>query len=976
MMTPDRLHARIRAQLELPSPDLEARPLAAEVAALAARARERLEQCAALVRIGNEQAALEAAEAEPRLLDLCAWLGFADADRWQRLCRENGLPAAPALDDAQIVTVELLYGKPIDESHPLYRDYRQAIRERDDARALNVLRTIVAANPGDANARAELARLGAKFARENSGKVRALFAAGKAEAAAELMERMERLGVACLAGDPEWDESLRLRRSWAEERARLRLGELARQSRAEMAEGRWESCAAAVGAARTLERNAGLRAAGEAAALLSEAESWAGVRVAAAQAEAAAAAAARALLEELAELRDSATRSTSAQLLRRLRRWQELAAEAGERIPPEAAQEAEALRRQAHRRLVRRHTLLTAGWLALLLALLAAGRAALGEMRTAELREDVVAQAERLADEWELEAASRRLDELGDPGLLEEPLRRRADAARALLAERAEAARRLEAEARFLGEAAKSGVTPSNFAELGRRSAALRKATDEVGPATRRRLLALVGDLDALIARAQAAGRGLAPEVRSLAQRLELAMGEREKLADPAAARELAARIRGLLDIPEARAAVGAELADRALAGADRAEERLRREAKAEADARKLADAGDLRAYLAALSEVAAAESPTPESRAASAVAAAAGGLTSLPRSALGPRVGAMWDALPEAAAGKDGWSAAELTALARVTDDRLIRGARRFIIREHSGQGERATAAIIVSGDVTRELRRFKDGTETVTGAQVLRRNGELTAESWSLRRFTNGAVSGEELTEGLPLQEQEYLRRFLRSFDPVTRRPGEPLLRTIERVRSESGSPLLRAYHLQELLAIASLRPAASNLTFSPSAQSDAGELRRLTQNGLSAIDFLFPDKWSDVRPELERFLSRPAVAYTEEARFLRATLGAARESGLTFAGRVGLDGRPLLREATPGVVLLGLAADGQPAALFQTDAEGKAGRLRDPLPLTPLVRLTLGLEDAARRAGPAPAGMRRPTEGWDSLAKGQDL
>ena len=41
-MTPDRLQARIRAQLDLGSPDLETHVLATELAALAARARERL----------------------------------------------------------------------------------------------------------------------------------------------------------------------------------------------------------------------------------------------------------------------------------------------------------------------------------------------------------------------------------------------------------------------------------------------------------------------------------------------------------------------------------------------------------------------------------------------------------------------------------------------------------------------------------------------------------------------------------------------------------------------------------------------------------------------------------------------------------------------------------------------------------------------------------------------------------------------
>lgn len=48
-MLADRLIARIRGQLELGTPDLEARSLAGEYAALCVRVRERLEQCATLV---------------------------------------------------------------------------------------------------------------------------------------------------------------------------------------------------------------------------------------------------------------------------------------------------------------------------------------------------------------------------------------------------------------------------------------------------------------------------------------------------------------------------------------------------------------------------------------------------------------------------------------------------------------------------------------------------------------------------------------------------------------------------------------------------------------------------------------------------------------------------------------------------------------------------------------------------------------
>jgi len=974
-MLPDRLQARIRAQLALPAPDLEARVLAAELAALTARARERLEQCAALVRIGNEQAALAAAETEPSLLDLCAWIAFAEADEWRRLCRDHNLPTAAPLDDAQVLAVELLYGKPIDESHPLYRDYRQAIRERDEARALAVLRAIVSANPGDANARGELARLGAKYARENAGRARELFAAGKADEAVELMDRMERLGVRDLAGDPGWEESLRLRKAWVEDNARVRLAELARQAEDERAAGRWESCAAAVVAVRTLERNTGVRLADSQAGPLAQAESWAAARAEEARADALAAGETAALAEELAALRRDSAGPAGASALRRLRAWQERAQAHPGRVSAEDAEEVERMRRDAHGRLVRRHTLLTAGWLALLAVAVIVGNAALDDFRAEARLEAALADATRLAEAWDLRGAASALEALGDPsGLGAEAAGGRARAL-GLIREQAEAERALAAEAGLLRAAAAEGIDAANFAELRRRALSLRKTLAEAGPILEARVAPLAGDLPALLARCETLARSLAPEVRSLVASLEAAMGGGASLADPEAARNLIGRIRALLDIPETRAAVDADLVDRALARADLAEERLRLEERARSEARKLAEAPDLRAYLAVLREMAGAAPPSPESRAAAAVLASEAGLSNLPRAALAPGVGAMWDALGEPPDAET-WSAGELAALAKVTDDRLIRNVRRFIVREHSGRGERATSAVYVTGEVGRELRRFQAGTETVFTAQVLRRNGEVTSETWSLRRFTNGAVSGEELTEGLPIPDLDYQRRFLRSFDPVTRRPGEPILRTLERVRAETGSPLLRAYHLQELLAAASIRPTASQLVFSPSAQADARDLRRLTQGGLSMADFLFPDKWSDVRADLERFLARPPMSYAEEARFLRALLAATREGGVIFAGRAGVDGRAMARERVPGAVLLGLDSSGQPAALFEADAEGNLRRLRDALPFSPLLRLAVPPGDAARRAGQAPAGLTVPAGGWDSLLKGRDL
>ncbi|MCX8488146.1 MAG: hypothetical protein ORN22_03440, partial [Opitutales bacterium] len=240
-MQVERLIARIRGQLELGTPDLEARSLAGEYAVLCQRARERLEQCATLVRSGNEHAAFQAAESDPDLLGLCALLSFAESDRWHALCRERGLPAGFPLDGQHVLAVEGLYGREIGESHPLYRDYRDAIRRREEDRALSVLRSIVRINPDDPNARSELARLSAKFLRESLGKVATFFEQGREEEAVELMNRMERFGANDLAGEPRWDEALARRVAWLRSKAAQQVATLVAEAAEARAGGHWEA---------------------------------------------------------------------------------------------------------------------------------------------------------------------------------------------------------------------------------------------------------------------------------------------------------------------------------------------------------------------------------------------------------------------------------------------------------------------------------------------------------------------------------------------------------------------------------------------------------------------------------------------------------------------------------------------------------------------------------------------------------------
>ena len=361
--------------------------------------------------------------------------------------------------------------------------------------------------------------------------------------------------------------------------------------------------------------------------------------------------------------------------------------------------------------------------------------------------------------------------------------------------------------------------------------------------------------------------------------------------------------------------------------------------------------------------------------RAAGRLLAKAESLDGLPRQLLGLKVGAMWDALP-GSPGEAVADPAEAIEAARVVDDPAIRPLRRYSLQEHTASGVRARGALIVSGTVSRDVRRIASGTETVTTAQVLRSSGDLVQETWSLRRFDNGTSGGEELAEALALPDTDCLRRLARLVDPSSRRATETPLALAERVRRERGSALLRGYHLQQLLALAARRPGPSGLVFSPSALADARELRGMTQNTLGPTDFLFPERWADVRVELEKLLARPAAPYAAEARHLRALIGKVRDGGLRLAGRVDESGEPVLREEAGAGLFIGLDSSGQPGVLFQGDGSGELRRLRDPMPMTPLLRPVVLPSEAAASLGAPPSGMPTPAGGWDDLLKGTDL
>jgi len=982
-MQTDRLIARIRGQLELGTPDLEARSLAGEYAALCARARERLEQCAALLRGGQEHAAFQVAESEPDLLGLCGQLSFAESERWHALCRERGLPTGFPLDDQQVLAVEGLYGKEIGENHPLYRDYRDAMRTRQEDRALTVLRSIVRINPNDPNARSELQRLSTKFLRESVGKVTALFAAGQREEAVALMKRMELFGTGAVAGDPAWEAALQARLAWLRAKALEQIEQLVATAAEARAGDHWEACAAAVGRTRSLERDHQVNLPAPLAERLAALESWAGELATTAEAEAALRAALEALETEWRDLQQEAARGPSpASLVARLGGWLERAIPLGDRLPEGRVRDARMLRQLTRNRLSRRYTLMTAGFV---LAVLGAGAAVFlalrGEAAEREAHERF-ATAELAAERGDPETAARLLEDVRakHPELAEDPAQRQAEEAlRARIAAQREQLGRLRAAAGALEARRTSGLTLAGLTEARRLATAFIEEVGKLGPAGQAELRATLPEANKLLAEATRVEEAAAAELTNARRRLRQALGPTEQIADVAQSVAALDQLRALLD---QRKAAGLKELDEAYAEADRAGSRLEDERKSLDAAKALATAPDLRAYLDALKDATdAAPEKSDLRQRGQTVLDRAEALRNLPRSALGPRLGAMWDgcatADPAGVFQPKDLGEAEARLLKQLTDDSVMRGLRKFSVVAQSAQGQRVVRSVYVVGELAQSRASFGDGIETRVEGKELTREGVLVDAVWSRREFVNGAKSGEELQEGLIIPEVEYLRGLGRFHDPKSGQLAEPLLRTLDRVKRGAAPYLeVRAYQMQELFRLGGQRPEAWGLLYSPSAQRDAEQLRRITANNLGAFDFLHKEKWADAQTELKVFfLPRPGPAYADEARFWRATLGTLRGHRLIFAGHVGRDGKPVLRDPLSQVALFGLDTEGKATVLFRLNAEGLPVRVAEAAPWSPLLRLPGTVAEAAQAAG-IPAGLTPPTGGWETLLQGRDL
>jgi len=188
--------------------------------------------------------ALQVAEESPSLMGLVELLAFGDEVVWQEYCEAHGHAVAPLIDFRKVDALAALYEKGLSPNHPLYRDYRSAIRSRDDDKALELLGIISRLNPSDANAVKEMHRLGRKGTIAELEQLKVCLQSGTDE---ELVGRMAK--VETIAPDEEyqsraeWKSALARRGVYEKREGRNRMGELLKMAEAGLEPETWRSAA-------------------------------------------------------------------------------------------------------------------------------------------------------------------------------------------------------------------------------------------------------------------------------------------------------------------------------------------------------------------------------------------------------------------------------------------------------------------------------------------------------------------------------------------------------------------------------------------------------------------------------------------------------------------------------------------------------------------------------------------------------------
>jgi hypothetical protein len=186
-----------------------------------------------------------------------------------------------------------------------------------------------------------------------------------------------------------------------------------------------------------------------------------------------------------------------------------------------------------------------------------------------------------------------------------------------------------------------------------------------------------------------------------------------------------------------------------------------------------------------------------------------------------------------------------------------------------------------------------------------------------------------------------------------------ASPLLEVLDAIKdSQAGSPLFRAWLFLRLTDLMKCQPDAWGLNFCPAVSADQVQIEKITGGRLDDGDWFVPARVNSHGKKLEQFFdSKKSVSYAKQAAGLFALARAVAQSGLRYAGFVGLDGKPnFVGSSTPEEIWGYNSSYSQPVLLAM-----KAGAIsfQEPaMPLSPLFALERPRKEFLANAGVNPA------------------
>ncbi|MBR6388631.1 MAG: hypothetical protein IKS15_00720 [Opitutales bacterium] len=186
--------------------DAQLRAIASEYMRICQNAERKLLHCASLIRAGRDYAAFQVAETNPMLLETLNELIFARLEDWRNFCAIHSLPCPSPFDENQIALAKALYTREISQNHPLYRDYRRAMRLRNYTEALAIISTIVKVNGTNSEAKNELEKLQKRIANQKFDEARQAAERGDEAEAIKIASSIREYADDIFANNEEWQK--------------------------------------------------------------------------------------------------------------------------------------------------------------------------------------------------------------------------------------------------------------------------------------------------------------------------------------------------------------------------------------------------------------------------------------------------------------------------------------------------------------------------------------------------------------------------------------------------------------------------------------------------------------------------------------------------------------------------------------------------------------------------------------------------